>query len=62
MTGLTFSRRNRRSKLYQEVVRSLRGDVAVPHLAPAQTSYQPFQSKTDRHRADSEHFRRTGDL
>lgn len=60
MTGIAFSRRNRRSKLYQEVIRSLRDNVAVPHLAPVQTPYQPFETKADRHRAESEHFRRTG--
>lgn len=60
MTGIAFSRRNRRSKLYLEVIRSLRDNVAVPHLAPAQTAYQPFQTKSDRHRHDAAEYRQHG--
>lgn len=60
MTGIAFSRRNRRSKLYLAVLADLAGLKPAAHLAPVQTPYQPFESKADRHRAASEHFRRTG--
>lgn len=60
MTGITFSRRNRRSKLYQAVLADLAGIKPAAHLAPAQAVYQPFRTKSDRHRQDVAEYRQHG--
>jgi hypothetical protein len=58
MTGIAFSRRNRRRKLYLATLADLAGLKPAEHLRPKPEA--PVFSKTDRHRQDAADYRQHG--